>query len=399
MYMIGWFLSVVGSQVQQWAIMWHVWELTESSAMVGALGLARVVPLIAFSLLGGVVADRVDRRKIMLATQGGMALVSIVLWSLSSSGLLTVWIIYVLVSLHASVRAFDGPARQSLLVNLVPERDFASAVRVSGVSWRLADVLGPLITGFFITRFESGVSVCYAFNAVSFAAIIVSLLLLPSPPREEPESRLTGLRGLGGFIADGARFVWKNDVVRAALLLDFWATFFSTADALLPAFAGDIFQLGGSGFGVLGSSIAVGALIGAVSMAFHPPRRSQGLWVLYAVAAYGLATILFGLSTNMAIACVLLAATGAADMVSTVLRQTIRQLATPDNMRGRMTSFSMIFQISGPQLGDYEAGLVGRLCGERISVVIGGSVCLLLAAKWRKSSPLVRFDAPELPAG
>lgn len=183
-------------------------------------------------------------------------------------------------------------------------------------------------------------------------------------------------------------------MVRSAMFIDFWATFFSAADALLPAFAGPILRLGPQGYGLLASSGAAGALAGAVMMSLLPPVKRQGAWVIGMIALYGAGTIGFGLSFSLVAACLFQALTGFADMVSTVIRQTIRQLATPDEKRGRMSATGSIFQISGPQLGDFESGLLASFVGERASVVIGGSACLVVAGLWTRGKALRDYIHP-----
>jgi MFS family permease len=193
------------------------------------------------------------------------------------------------------------------------------------------------------------------------------------------------LSDLRRYVSDGYRFVHRTPVVRNAMWVDFWATFFSSADALIPAFAKDILKVGPRGFGLLASASAIGGFVAALYMSSRRTVVNQGRWVIASIAAYGICTVAFALSPNLFIATVFLAGTGAADMISTVLRQTIRALATPDRMRGRMTAFSQIFNISGPQLGDFEAGVLAKPFGERWSVTLGGLACLGVAALWSRS--------------
>jgi hypothetical protein len=199
-------------------------------------------------------------------------------------------------------------------------------------------------------------------------------------------------------IREGLRFVNRTRVIRSAMWIDFWATFFSGAEALLPAFALKILRLGPTGYGILGGSSAVGALLAASVLAYLPPIRHQGKWVIGMICSYGLCTAFFGLAQTLPVAVLFLALTGASDMVSTVLRQTIRQLATPDNMRGRMNATSSLFHISGPQLGDFEAGALAAWKGERISIVIGGAASVLISLWWRMRPGLREYEhstAPE----
>ncbi|MBS1724316.1 MAG: MFS transporter [Armatimonadetes bacterium] len=392
-YLSGSFVSNIGNNIQAWAIAWHIYHLTHSSFAVGMLGLIRVGPLLLFSLFGGVVADRADRRKVMLMTQSAMAVVSLILLALTQTGHVTVGWLYGMIAINAIARSFDGPARQAMQVSLVPLEDFPNAASMNGVAWRLSDVLGPVVAGFAIPWPSilgfSGLAFCYALNFVSFFTLIFAVLRLPSnkPEGDHP----TSFKEVLGLIKEGLRFVNRTPVVRSAMWIDFWATLLSGAEALLPAFAASILRLGPSGFGILAGSTGAGALLAATSLAWLPTVRRQGLWVVIMIAAFGFFTVCFGLSPNLWTASLSLAAVGAADMISTVFRQTIRQLATPDELRGRMNATSSLFHISGPQLGDFEAGAVAKFCGERNSIVIGGVLCLLVAAHWSRAKALVGY--------
>lgn len=390
-YLAGSFLSNVGSNIQAVAIMWHVYTLTNNSFMVGLLGLVRVVPLIVFSLFGGVVADQADRRQVMLLTQSAMAVVSLVLLVLTMVHQVTVHLLYVLVAINAIARAFDGPARQSLQVGLVPIEDYPNAASINGVAWRLSDVLGPVLFG-LMTLFlpKTGLAVAYGSNFVSFFAVLVAVWLLPSSRPETTDEKPQSFRDVIELIKDGLRFVNQTPVIRSAMWIDFWATLLSGAEALLPAFAKTILHQP-TAFGFLAASGGVGALIAAAAMTWRPTVSQQGRWVVLMIGAFGLATIGFGLSQNLIAAMFFLACIGASDMISTVLRQTIRQLATPDELRGRMSATSALFHISGPQLGDFEAGAVARLWGERVSIVLGGALCMLVAAHWTRAKALVDY--------
>lgn len=392
-YLFGSFISNVGNMVQASAVSLHVYHLTGSSLMVGLLGLVRVLPMLLFSLWGGIVADHRDRRSILLITQSCLGVVALLLTAMVWMGQEHVAIIYVCVGLYAVARAFDGPARQSMLPNLVPTEHLPNAIGINGISWRLSDVIGPVIAGTIIYlggfRGLGGFGTCYLVNFVSFAAVLLALWLLPpKPPQGQLANRPQNLRDIGISIKEGLEYVRNTPVLRSTMWIDFWATLFSAADALLPAFATDILKVGPQGYGILQGSIGVGALIGATLMTSLPPVRRQGLWVILMIGLYGFFTLLFGFSNGLIMAVICLAGTGFADMVSTVLRQTIRQMATPDHMRGRMSATSMLFNITGPQLGDFEAGLVATPLGERWSVAIGGFASMLVAAHWGRGKAL-----------
>lgn len=378
--------------------------------MVGLAGLVRIGPLLLLSLFGGVVADQVDRRKILLLTQLGMAAVSLLLFVLTARGHHSVGILYGIIALNAVARSFDGPARQSMLPNLVAPINLRNALSINGMAWRMSDVLGPVIAGVFIgvnelkpnsplPRFLSqigiahspGLSLCYLINFLSFFAVLLAVWHLKPKVIEKVGDKPQNFREVLGLIGEGLQFVNRTPVVRSAMWIDFWATLFSGAEALLPAFNQKILKLGPQEFGVLAGSSAAGALVAAACLTFAPTIHRQGRMVVFMIGCYGLFTILFGLSQSLWLACFSLAMVGASDMVSTVLRQTIRQLATPDELRGRMSATSSLFHISGPQLGDFEAGAVAGLFGERVSIVLGGGLCMLVAGHFSRAKALVGY--------
>lgn len=395
-FLFGSFVSNIGNNVQAWAIAWHVFHLTDSSLMVGLLGLVRVGPLLLFSLFGGVVADHADRRTVLLWSQGGMALVSLMLALASAHGWQSVGFIYAMVALNAVARAFDGPARQATQVGLVPKDVFPNAASLNGVAWRLSDVLGPVVTGTLIAAYTQeplkGLELCYLLNFVSFFALFFAVWRLPKRPAVDLPDAPKSAREVIARIREGLSFVNRTPVVRSAMWIDFWATFFSGADALLPAFAAKQLGLGPEGYGILAASSGFGALIAASCLTFLPTVQRQGRLVVSMIACFGLCTIGFGLSQNLWTASLCLAGVGASDMISTVMRQTIRQLSTPDELRGRMTATSSLFHISGPQLGDFEAGAVAAAGGERFSIILGGGLCMLVAAHWSRARQLVGYQ-------
>jgi len=386
-FLTGSFVSNVGTQIHVWAIAWQIYALTGSSLMVGLLGLVRVVPLLLFSLIGGVIADQVDRRRVQIVTQAVMMCVAATIFGLTWTGTVSITWLYLLVGIGSVARAFEAPARQSMVASLVPREHFPNAASLNGIAWRLSDVLGPVFAGLLIGSSSNGLAYCYLVNALTFLSVIFALNLLPpKPPLEEGESvrRVKTIADAIGMIREGIVFVRGTDVVRNAMWIDFWATLFSGAEALIPAMSTKILGLGPEGYGILAGSTAVGALVAATIMAWAPTIVNQGRWVILMIGCYGLFTIGFALSTNLLMASAFLAAVGASDMVSTVLRQTIRQLATPDHMRGRMSAISALFHISGPQLGDFEAGVAASITGERTAIAIGGVMCMAIAGRYSR---------------
>jgi MFS family permease len=359
-------------------INWHVYLLMRpygekaAAAALGLVGLVRVLPIIICSLVGGVVADAVDRKRLILITQTIMLASAAALAAFTYSGLRQVWPIYALTALSSAAVAFDNPARQALLPSLVPERDFPNAVSLGFVSFQIAMVSGPVLGGVVLARF--GPATVYAFNAVSFLAVIFAVVLMRASGKGKAEELArVSLESL----KEGLSFVWRTPIMVQTMSLDFVATFFASATALLPIFARDILQVGEHGYGFLAAASAFGAVLTGLLLTRRAGWGRPGLTVLLSVAVYGAATVAFGLSRSYWLSLIMLALSGAADTVSTVIRQTIRQLITPDRLRGRMTSVNMIFFMGGPQLGELEAGLLASTTSAPFSVVLGGACCLL----------------------
>src|SRR5438876_323798 len=374
---MGQIVSVTGSQMQLVAINWHIYLLTGSALALGLVGLFRAGPIILCSLMGGVVADVIDRRRLMMTTQTIMLACSGMLALITFNGLRRVWPIYLLTAIASAAWAFDTPARQSLMPSLVPAKDFPNAVSLSMLMFQIGMIVGPALAGFILGNFGPGV--IYATNAASFVAVIVGLALMRFRGRPGADASAPTRITIEAF-REGLRFVWRTPIIVQTMTLDFVATFFASANQLLPVFAKDILRVGAQGYGFLAAAPAGGAIITGLVMARLGTLKRQGLLVIVSIAVFGAATIAFGLSRVFWLSLLMLAITGAADTISTILRQTIRQLATPNRLRGRMTSINMIFFMGGPQLGEVEAGTVAALIGAPLSVVIGGLGCLVAAA-------------------
>ena len=394
---LGQLVSMAGSMMQNAAILWHVSLLVpagQRGLALGMTGAVRILPILAFSLVSGMVADHFDRRKVMLVTQSLMALAAAALAALSFAGVRALWPLYVLAGLSSAFWAFDGPSRQSLIPNLVPREHLANAISLNTIMFEVASIAGPALGGLVIAW--GGVGWAYALNAASFLFVIGALLMM----RGVTVNRANAAGGVSLHAAlEGLRFVFRTPLIRATMLLDFFATFFASATALLPIFAHDVLGVGARGYGLLAAAPSVGAVMAAAAMVPMAERiRRRGPVLLAWVAVYGAATVVFGLSRNFALTFFCLAVTGMADTVSVVIRNLVRQLATPDWVRGRMTSVNMIFFMGGPQLGELEAGLVAQAFGAPLSVVAGGIGCVLsvLWVAWR--TPALRAYRREEPA-
>ncbi len=383
--------------MQNAGLLWHVSLLVppdQKGLALGIVGLVRFLPIVVFSLVSGVVADAVNRRRLMICTQAAAATVAVLLAVLAFGGLTAVWPVYAIAALGAAVSTFDLPARQSLVPTLVPREHLPNAITLNMIMFQVASIAGPAIGGLLIS--VSGVAWVYVANTVSFGFVIVALLLMRDVPADrtqpDPAIRREGRDDLSLHAAiEGLRFVFRAPLIRSTMLLDFFATFFSSATALLPMFAQDILHVGPSGYGWLFAAPAAGAVV--TSLALVPlveriERRGEAL--LWSVAGYGLATVLFGISQSFWLSFACLAATGVTDTISAVFRSIIRQLETPDRLRGRMIGINMVFFVGGPQLGEFEAGAVASGFGAAFSVVTGGLGCLIATAWVAVSTPMIR---------
>jgi MFS family permease len=373
------------------AIDWHVYLLTRSPLALGMVGLSRVIPIVSLSLLGGVVADRFDRKRVMMATQLTMTGVATILGLLTLTGHETLWTLYVLTGMTSAAGAFDNPARQALVPRLVPREDLPGALAMNLTMFHAGMIGGPALAGVLIASAGEGtrgLAWIYLSNALSFLGVVTTLVAMRASGRVD--TAVAARESPSRSLRQGLRFVFSTPIMVWTMALDFVATFFSGANALLPIFADQVLKVGAFGFGWLRAAPALGALGGSVYTSLKPIPARQGRVFLWAVAAYGFATVVFGLSRNYVLTFLALAAAGLADLVSTVVRQIVRQMMTPDAMRGRMTSVNMIFFMGGPQLGELEAGLVASLfasaaIGATVSVVSGGAATMLFVAlcAWR----------------
>lgn len=377
--------------MQIWALFWHIRTLTSEPIALGGVGLARILPIIIFSLIGGAVADSLNRTRILYLTQSFAALVAIALGLLTQFGHITLWHIYALTALQAIAIAFDSPARQALVPNLVPAKDLPNAFSMTSIAFQTGAILGPALSGFAIAF--AGQQAVYYINAISFLAVILALVLIGDVPQKKAQQ---GKIVSWTSIREGIDFILNKPVILSTMLLDFVATFFASANTLMPIIAVDILKVGVVQYGWLSAAQSVGAVAAALVISQIHEFRKQGLVFLGAVVVFGVATVLFGLSSSFVLAWCALIVIGAADAVSTIIRNTIRQLQTPDHIRGRMTGVNQIFFQGGPQLGEVEAGVVAQLFGAPFAIVSGGIACVLgMTLILRKWPALLSYNGDE----
>jgi MFS family permease len=380
---LGLLISIAGSQMQLWALFWHIRTLTDQPIALGMVGLARIVPVIIFSLIGGAMADVLNRRRILFITQTGMALSAFALGWLTLTGHIDLWHIYLLTALQAIAQAFDGPARQALVPNLVPNKDLPNAFSMNSIASQTGAIVGPAISGLIIA--SGGLAYVYIINAISFLAVILALVFMGAVDQQKSTSIRKSVVSFSA-ISEGIRFIMNQPLILSTMILDFFATFFASANTLMPIIARDVLHVGAVEYGWLSAAQAIGAMIAALIISQLREIRRQGPTFLLAVVVFGIATALFGATRYLLMALLALVIVGAADTVSTIIRNTIRQLATPDYIRGRMTSVNQIFFQGGPQLGEVEAGSIAQLFGAPIAIISGGIGCILaviwIARRW-----------------
>ncbi|HMS00663.1 MAG: MFS transporter [Anaerolineales bacterium] len=391
---LGLLISMAGSQMQLAAIHWHIRALTDepNPLALGGIGLARILPVIVFSFVGGAVADSYNRRTILLITQSLLAVQAVVLALLTFLGIIEIWHIYVLTAIQACAVSFDLPARQAMIPNLVSREHLPSAFSMNSIAFNVGAILGPLLFGLIP---EGGQGYAYLLNAFSFLAVLGALVLMGQVSQNLNLAGGVNLRSM----QEGVRFITSRPLILSTMLMDFIATFFASATTMLPIVARDILHVGKSGYSWLVSAQAIGSVTAGMVVSQMNELRRQGRLFIVSVTAFGAATVCFGLSRAFPAALIALIVMGASDTISTVIRNTIRQLQTPDHIRGRMTSVNQLFFQGGPQLGEVEAGIVASLFGVPFAIVSGGIGCIvgmfLILWKWPQ---LVAYNGDEPPA-
>ena len=380
----GSFLSSMGTQFTTVAMAWQIYELTNSPMQIGLLGLARALPQIFLLLVGGLLADAMDRRKLMMCTQTGLFCVSTTLAVLSFLGRASPHMLYGATALLAIFTSLEQPSRQSMIPNLVPRGNLAQALALQGTQRYVPIIAGPSIAGVVLAF--SGPGTCYAVDACSWIAMLGALRLLRTKIPEGGGWKAVSLDSL----RQGFRFVWSHGVIFPLMLLDFSATFFGNARGLFPIFARDILFVGPKGLGLLYAARAVGSLLAAIGMALWGPVKRGGRWIFLGIGIYGLATIGFAHSQIFWFSVLMLMLTGTGDTISSILRSTINQLSTPDELRGRMSSINSVFTSNGPQLGQFESGLVAAWLGAQASALTGGVATLIILIIVAATFPMVR---------
>jgi MFS family permease len=387
-------LSQIGTQIQRVAVAWQVFELTGDPFHLGLLGLVRFVPLFLFGLVGGVVADRYDRRQTLILSQLALMGTTGAFAGLTATGSISLVWIYGLTALSSLFNAVAAPTRHALIPTLVPTASIPSAMSMGVLAFQGAGMAGPAIGGVLVA--SVGIAASYAVDAVSFGFVAISAFALHSRPmRAAPV-----ISGRAAAI-EGLQFLRESPVLLGTMSLDFLASFFGASATLMPIFASEVFGGGPQTLGWLLTAPAAGAVVGAIIMASRRPLTRPGVGILVAIIVFGLSTTAFALSRTLWLALAFLAISGAADSVSVSQRHTLRNLLTPDRLRGRVAAAHSTFAAGGPQLGDVRSGIVASWTGAPVAVAIGGLAAVITALIVARQVPGIarfRWEADHLSA-
>jgi len=378
------FLATIAMQVQSVAIGWQIYSITRSTFALGLVGLCQFGPMFLLTLPAGDISDRFDQRRIVGAAQATQGVCGALFLTLSIVGPHAIWPFYLVLLLFGAARGFYGPAAQSLLPFLVTPERLPRAIALSSSIFTAATIAGPALGGFL---YALGPVATYSVSIACFLGASICMVSLAG--RKRPKHIDTGASRLER-VAEGIRFVRRRPVVLGAISLDLFAVLLGGATALLPVYARDILGAGPLGLGVLRSGPAIGAAIIAVSLARWPIKRHTGIKMFGAVAVFGVATIVFAVSSNFALSLAALVVLGATDMISVFIRSALIQYATPDEMRGRVSAVSMLFIGASNELGEFESGITAGWFGAVPAVVLGGIGTLGIVAIWMGLFPPLR---------
>lgn len=381
---IGQIVSLMGTQMRYVAVAYQVYVITGSTVAVGLIGLVEVIPLIIFSIVGGAIADRRDRRQLIARAQVASLLAAAALAFVAFGDSPSLFWIYLITGVASAVNGIDRPARSAMVPQLVPAGTLSAAMALRQVVFQVTQIIGPALAGLMLARFEIGW--VYAIDAITYLAAMIALHWVPSTPITS-----TGDESPVQSIKEGLSFAVKTPVLLSIFSIDLVAMVFGMPRAVFPELATETFDVGPQGLGILYAAISAGALIGALTTGWVKRVRRQGRAVLLAVTVWGLMITLAGLSLwSFWLTLVFLSIAGAADVISAVFRGTMLQESTPDDLRGRISAVQIMVVTGGPRVGDIEAGLVAGAFGAPASVVIGGIACLAGTALIAKGFPSLR---------
>jgi MFS family permease len=388
-YQLARVVSIVGGEAQALAVAWQIYEITHNALYLGYTGLALFLPGLLFILPSGHAADRFDRRNVILLCYSLQVLCTLSLFLFAWFGVRSIWPIYGVLFLIGTGRSFSGPAASALIPHLVPKEDFVNAVTWGATIFQIANIAGPAFGGVLYTlplRMRlHGASLVYLFTLACLLWYLTLIVSLKVRPGRMEHRALSPEVLLAGF-----RYVMKKQILLGSISLDLFAVLLGGAVALMPIFAQDILHAGARGLGLLRAAPAIGALLVSLSLTLHPIRRRAGLLMLVCVGIFGAATVLFGVSRNVMLSLLALFFVGASDMVSVVIRSSVLQLATPQQMRGRVSAVNALFVGASNELGEFESGLTAHWWGAVRAVIAGGVGSLLVTGLWSFFFPSLR---------
>lgn len=371
MFASGIFVSQTGYEMQNVALSWFMYQLTGSALSLGLMGLARVLPVFIFALIAGHISDTRPRRRILAFSQSILFVISCILTTLAFLHLVTPIVIYLVILANSTALTFASPASQAFLPALMPRQDYQNAISINSMGYKAAMVMGPAVAGFLIARI--GVPGVLAINISCIVFFLVNIIRVGRFPQELSKAAKGNIHS----IKAGLRFVRNSRLIWSSMLLDFFASFFGSGMTLMPVFAADILKVGPEGLGLLYAAPSIGGMIAGLLFSAQKHIKKQGYILIISIFFYGISTIVFGISNTFVLSLIMMAVVGGADMVSSIIRSTLRQMVTPDHMRGRMVSINMMFYLGGPQLGEVESGILASLIGSPYTVVIGGIATII----------------------
>ena len=383
-YMIARFLTTASSEMQAVAVAWQVYALTHRPLDLGLVGLAQFLPGIFLFLVAGHAADRAPRKRILQSCYAGFSLCSIMLLTFTLRGPGSMVPIYLALLLNGVVRAFNGPASQAFLPLIVPEEHFPNAVAWNSSIFQTAIILAPVAGGAIYGWTGSAIPV-YSCSALGYLMALLAISAI-----RIGKSGRTPIRAPGGAMLSGLEYIWSNKLILAAISLDLFAVLLGGAVALLPVYASEILNVGASGLGILRTAPGAGAIITAVLVAHWPLRRRAGAAMLWCVFGFGLAIVIFGVSRSLTLSLAALVVSGGCDMVSVIVRHTMIQLGTPDEMRGRVSAVNMVFIGASNEVGQFESGITAQWFGTVPAVILGGISTIAVVALWARLFPELR---------
>ncbi len=383
-YSLARFVTTISSEMQSVAVGWQIYELTHRPLDLGLVGLAQFLPGICLFLIAGHVADRVPRLNILKTCYAAFSVCSLLLLISTLHGLHSAYPIYFVLLLNGTVRAFNAPASQAFVPLLVSEQDFPNAVAWSASIFQTATIAGPMIGG-LLYGFTGNPVAVYCCAALAYFTGFLSIARVGLPGAVRPR----GAASIG-MVLEGMKYIWRNKPILGAISLDLFAVLLGGAVALLPVYAREILKIGAIGLGILRSAPGAGAVLMSVVVAHWPLRRRTGSIMLWCVFGFGLTTVVFGLSHNFWLSLVMLFLTGATDTVSVIVRSTMTQLGTPDEMRGRVSAVNMVFIGASNEIGQFESGMTAQWFGTVRAVVLGGVGTIAVVAVWAYLFPSLR---------